>query len=245
MKLGIIEISKGEYDLVVNAATKYGNAFVNAHDLVMFSWNFINRVKPDALAFILFLSQFQKAITLSFLSVLRNHEVQFSLMLRQALEASALAGYALYNPNIDDFGKPNADDCLFANRNVRGKAYKWIEKEYPTHSQSMKYMKDQINESYAHANILPASDNIQCELKTIGSIFVDKPDTLFAMQHLWWIGNVIIGVLDFLEQTIISHPLVTLVPDFQEKMGQFARENTQIKMELKANPRLSRWISKI
>jgi len=245
MKLEIIGISKGEHDSVVNAATEYGNEFVNAHDLVMFSWNFINTVKPDALAFMLFLSQFQKTITLGFLSALRNHKVQFNLMLRQALEASALAGYALKNTNIDDFGKPNANNCLLANRNITGKAYRWIEKEFPTHSQSMKYMKDQINESYAHANILPASDNIQCESKTIGSLFFDKPHPLFTMQRLWWIGNVIIGVLDLFEQIIINYPLVTLVPDFQERMKRFGRDNTQIKKELMANPRLSRWISKI
>ena len=245
MKLDIIGISQTEHDLVVNAATKYGAAFVNAHDLVMFSWNFLKKVGPDALAFTLFLSQFQKGITLSFLSALRNHEVQFNLMLRQVLEASALASYALHNPNVDDFGKPNADNCLFANRKVTGKAYKWLEKEYPMHSKSMKYMKDQINESYAHANILPASDSIQFELKKIGSIFFNKPDPLFTIQHLWWIGNVIIGILDLFEQIIIHHPIVALVPNFQDKMKQFGRVNTQIKMELQANPRFARWLSKL
>ncbi len=140
MKLNIIGISQSEHDLLVNAATQYGAAFGNANDLVVFSWNFLNKVKPDALAFTLFLSQFQKGITLSLLSVLRNHEVQFSLMLRQALEAAALGSFALYNPNVNDFGKPNADNCLVANSNITKKAYKWLEKEYPDHSLRMKYI---------------------------------------------------------------------------------------------------------
>lgn len=245
MEPKILRVSRDEHNLIVNAAKDYGNVFVNTHDLVIFSWDFVDRVEPKALAFILFLGQFQKSITLSFLSALRNHEVQFQLMLRQSLEAAALASFGLHNPNIDEFGRPDEDDCLFANRKVTGKAYNWLEKNYPEHSKSMKFMKNQINESYAHANLLPTSDNIQSGANKIGLVFFDKPDPLFTMQHLWWIGNIIIGILDLFEKIIMKYPIATLSHNFQDKMKKFSQENTKTKLELQANPRFSRWASKM
>ncbi|MFH1983334.1 MAG: hypothetical protein ABIL58_15930 [Pseudomonadota bacterium] len=242
MKLDIIEMSQMEHNSVVGSAAKYGTSFVNAHDIVAFSWVCLKSVRPDAFAFILFLSQFQKSITLSLLSALRNHEVQFNLMLRQALEAGALASYALHSPDVEGFARTDAHDCLFTDRKVAKKAYKWLESEYPTHSKSMKYMKDQINESYAHASILPASDNIQFDFHKIGSTFFDKPDELITIQHLWWIGNVVIGILDLFEHITMRYPKVTLVPDFRKKMQRFGRDNTRIKIELQTNPRFARWI---
>lgn len=242
MKIDIIELSQMEHDSVADAAAKYGTIFVHAHDIVAFTWLFLKKVRPEALAFTLFLSQFQKGITLSFLSALRNHEVQFSLMLRQSLEAAALASYALHSPDIDGFGRPDTNNCLIADRSVTKKAYKWLESEYPAYSESMKYMKNQINESYAHASILPASDNIQFDSRKMGSTFFDNPDDLFTIQHLWWIGNVVFGILDLFEQITKRYPMVTLVPDFQNKMQQFGRDNMQIKTDLQANPRFARWI---
>lgn len=244
MAINIIEISKNEHDQVVNAANSYGPEFVNTHDLVVFCWSFLSSVKPDAFTFTLFLSQFQKSITLSFLSAIRDHEVQFNLMLRQALEAAALGGYALHNPNVDDFGKPDADNCLFVNTKIMEKAYRWLDKEYPKHSHSMKQMKMQINESYAHSSILSASDNIQYKANKIGSIFFDRHDQLITRQHLWWVSNVVIGVLDLLGQIIARYPLVELVLNFSEKMKIYVNENIRIQKELMNNPRFSKWINK-
>lgn len=242
MKIDIIGISESEHDLVVNAASKYGAVFVNTHDLVMFGRSFVVGIKPQAFAFTLFLSQFQKSIMLSFLSVLRHHEVQFNLMLRQALEATALGSYALHNPNVDDFGKPNADNCLIVNRNVTRKAYKWLESAYPKFSKRMKYMKDQINENYAHSSILPASDNVQYDLDSAGSLFFDKPDVLISKQHLWWIGDVVLGILNLFALEIKHHPIVEIVADFQKKMNAFRNENMRLKKELMEHPRFKRWI---
>jgi hypothetical protein len=234
----IIQLSEQENALIINAPTEYGNIFQNAHDLVYLTGHFISNIKPDGHVFSLFIPQVQKALTLSLLSCLRNHEVQLNMMLRYALESAVLAGYALNNPNLDDFCYTDSRNCLCPKEKAKDAAYKWINNNFPSFSDKIKYMKDSINESFAHANILSTPQNYSLSKTEIRSLFFDIPDALITKKNLWWIANISFGLLDLLSRVIEKHPLVSLANDFPEKMKRYYGENEKIKEQLAAEPRL-------
>ena len=104
-------------------------------------------------------------------------------------------------------------------------------------------MKDQINETFAHASILPTSQNLYFDGSKLGNQFFDAHDKLMTKQRLWWIGNVSLGLLDLFAKVIEKHPIVTLVDDLSPKMISLSYENNRILNELKRNPRFSRWMN--
>jgi len=244
MEISLLDLSKHEHSLVENAPSEFGLDYINAHDLVFFTWTFISNVKPEAYVFSLFLSQIQKSLVLCLLSALRDHDVQFHMMLRQTLENASLASYALFETEQNAFCTTDEDDILYEKDKVKKKAYKWLEKNYRDHSDKIKNMKNQINESYAHASILPTPQNLYFNGNTIGNKFFDSHDKLMTKQRLWWVGNIALGILDLFAKIIAEFPIVTLVDDFPQKMGSLYRENNRILNELKSNPRFSRWMDK-
>lgn len=244
MELYIIQLSKQENALIKNACVEYGTIFQNAHDLVFLTGHFIYSIKPEGFVFSLFIPQVQKALTLSLLSCLRNHKVQLNMMLRYALESGCLAGYALSNPNLDDFCYTDSNNCLYPKEKAKEKAYKWINSSFPSYSEKIKYMKDTINESFAHANILSAPQNYDFSETGIRSLFFDNPDELMTKKNLWWIANISFGLLDFLAKVIQKHPHVSFVDGFHEKMKIYGKENGEIKDQLASHPRFKRWMSK-
>jgi len=243
MKVQILQLSEAENELVKYAHETYGHIFENAHDLVFLTWNFLSDVKPDAWVFTLFLSQLQKSLTLSLLSTLRNHDVQFHLVLRYALESAVLAAYALHDANIDSFGYTDDKEVLHQNEKVKDKAYKWIEANYETYSEKIKHMKKTINQSFAHATIIATPQNIYFQNSKIGNLFFDKEDQLMTKQRLWWLANVSFGLLDFFSKVISRYPLVTLARDFPVKMRDLGIQNEKIKSELMNHPRFARWMT--
>ncbi|HUV49738.1 MAG TPA: hypothetical protein VMW78_01785 [Anaerolineae bacterium] len=242
MKIKLLELSKEEQDLVEKAPQEYGPAFVNAHDLVFLTWTFVNTKKPEAYAFMLFLSQIQKSLVLCLLSAVRNHEVQFNMMLRFALENASLASYSLFKPETNNFYKTDENGIMFPKESANLKAYKWLDKNYTEHSQKIKSMKDNINESFAHASILPAPQNIDYGSPQITNMFFDYPDKLFVIKNLWWVANVALGMLDLFAKVIRQYPLVTIADDFVQSLENYATENYRILNELKRNPRFAKWL---
>ena len=238
----ITELSKHENRLIEEAPKEYGSIFENAHDLIFLTGNFIDRISPDGFVFSLFLPQVQKALTLSLLSCLRNHNVQFNMLLRYALESAVLAGYALKNINIDDFCFTDQQNCLYPKEKVKTKAYKWIEKDYPGYSEKIKFMKDTINESFAHANILSTSDNFNFYGKVIKSEFFDKVDPLFTKQGLWWLADVSFGFLNFFFEVNQKYSLITFQHDFPIKMKKYGIKNEEIKSQLMEHSRFKKWM---
>ena len=244
MEPQIIQLSEQENALIKNAPVEYWPIFQNAHDLVFLTGYFIYSIKPEGYVFSLFISQVQKALTLSLLSCLRNHEVQLHMMLRYALESGVLAGYALSNPNLDDFCYTDSNNCLYPKEKAKDKAYKWIENQFPSYSEKIKYMKDSINKSFAHANILPTPQNYDFSKEGIKSLFFDISDSLMTKKNLWWIANISFGLLDFLSRVVQKHPLVSFTSGFPEKMKRYGGENEKIKELLTSHPRFKRWMDK-
>jgi hypothetical protein len=241
MTFEIIQLSEQEDALIKDAPQKYGDTFQNAHDLVFLTGNFISNIQSDAYVFSLFIIQTQKSLTLALLSCLRNHDVQFHMMLRYALESAVLAGYALHNTNFEDFAYKNSDGNLYPKDTAKGKAYKWIESHFSTYSNKIKYMKNTINETFAHANILSTPYNYEVDGFMIRKLFFDIPDSLISQQRLWWLANVSFGLLDFISAVAKKHPIIKFTVDFPDKMKKYGTDNENLKKQLMENPRFKKW----
>ena len=210
MKISIIELSKREHELVENAASEYGPIFVNAHDIVFFTVSFIFSITPEAYSFSLFLSQVHKCLILCLLSAVRNHDIQFHMMLRQVLEYAALGSYSLDKHAPSVFYKKGDDGLLYPKECANNKAYKWLERNYNEHSDKLKSMKEVINQTFAHASILPTTQNLYIEKDWAVGQFFDSPDKLITKQRIWWVGNVGLGIIDLFYKVSKKFPLISV-----------------------------------
>lgn len=242
MNFKIEDLSNAENEIVKKAHEDYGAVFDNANDLVSLTWDFLSNVDPKAWIFISFLSQVQISLSLALLSAIRKHGVQTDMMLRYALESAVLACYGLYNPNMNEFVRTDSDGVEHPNDKVRSKAYGWIEQRYKTYSGKIKYMKDVINASFAHANIFLTPSNFDFLESEVKVSFFDKDDELTTKQRLWVIANISFGLLDLFSKVIPDFPLATLADGFETKKSALYTENDRIKQELMKNPRFSRWL---
>lgn len=239
--------SDAEDTLIKEASTKYGEVYANTNDLILLMLDCIKEdVNPEAWIFIGFLSQVQKSMLLAFLSTLRKHDVQTLMILRNALESSVLAAYALNQTNLDFYGKINPQGIMILNKKIKEKAYKWIEKEFGCHSKIIKFFKDEINANNAHANFGLIFNNLDFSTKHFLTkhLFDDNEGDkehhfIMTMQRLWMIGNISFGLLRLFEQVITKYPLVKLVDDFERRLSEYSIENDRIKEKLSKHPRFS------
>lgn len=247
----IEEFSNIEKIMVNEAPVKYGEVYQNAEDLVMLLLNCItSQVKSKSWIFVGFLTQVQKSILLALMSVLRKHDVQALMMLRNALESSVLAVYSLYEINPDNYGTINETGNMDINQKIRINSYKWIDENYHYHSEKIKYFKDMINNSNAHANFGLIFNNIDFSTSNfLSTTLFDDNDgdkehqLIMTNQRLWLIANISFGLLNLLYQAIEQYPLVTLIDGFLPKLEQYGSNNALISERLKHHPRFEKIIS--
>lgn len=241
----IEDFSDQENLLIKQAPTKYGEVYTNTNDLLSLLLNFTSGViDPDAWIFIGFLSQVQKSLLLAFLSTLRQHDVQTLMMLRMALESTVLAAYSLYQTDVNVYGKINPQGFMDINKKTKDKAYKWIDREFGSHSKILKFFKEEINSNSAHANFGLIFNNLDFSTETFLTkhLFDDNEGDkehhfIITMQRLWWIGNISFGLLSLFEQVIKKYPLIQLVDDFGQMLAKHGIENDRIKEKLQKHPR--------
>lgn len=183
----INEISEIENALLRTAQLEYGKFFDNTNGLVSFSTDFYNEVDISFWLFMGFYAQVHNSLVLALISTLRKHDIQTNMMLRQALESVVLACYSAYNKDEKDFAQKNHEGLLVLDEKVLSKAYKWIETNYKTHYDKIKYMKNKINETSAHANILSVFNNaVFSHNNKIVTSFFDGNDEY--LEHFIFMG---------------------------------------------------------
>lgn len=241
MKELLIHISSYEDELIQLSEDKYADYYIYSNRCLNLLMDFIDNISDEGQVFLLFLSQFQNSMCLSFLSTLRRHEIQAMMILRYALESSVLASYALYTTNINDFIK--IDELGYAHeiRAVKNKANKWLEKNYPIHNEKIKKNKDLINDFSTHANIIPTFGNIDFSLFPEASVsFFDNEDELLIKQKLWWIGNIIVCLLDLYAEISKVTKIFNLKSNFYNEMKDLSILNNRLLNELQQNERFKR-----
>lgn len=104
MNLG--ELLEEEKRLVLSWGEEYWEYFTNTLDLFLLLNEAIDEINPDYLWFPIFLSNIKTHSLLAILSAIRLHHVEAMMNLRQVLENSVWAAYALHHKNETDFFWP-------------------------------------------------------------------------------------------------------------------------------------------
>jgi len=203
MDFSLLEISEAENKLVAEAKNKYGKVYENAVNLVFLLWDFLKSAEADAWIFVSFLSQVQKFAVLSLLSTLRHHNAQSLMNIRQIFEAGVLATYALHERNDATFYYKDENDVAYAKDDAKEKAYKWLEQNYKSHSDTIKNQKEIINGMWTHSSMLltPFNFELKDEQKFSTSLF-DKEDDFHTKNDLWFLANSCWGLLDLFAKEI-------------------------------------------
>ena len=194
----IAEIAESEAMLLATAHERYPVYYPHALELSLFLSNFIKSIDADRAVFGMFLSQVKKHHTLALFSTVRLHKIQAGMNLRQVLEAGACAAFAIANPGHEHFVDTDEQGILDPSQKLAKKRYEWLAEHYPAASATIKSLKDGINQSTAHANLIYASNNFQFNeaSRSFDAPFFDIEDEYFLKADLWMTGNVALALMD-------------------------------------------------
>jgi hypothetical protein len=238
----IAEIIESERQLVLDAPLKYGEYYGHALDASAFLSRCIKSVNTGQEIAARFHSQVKKHHTLAVFSIVRLHKVQAMMNLRQALEAGASAAFAIRNPEPEHFVDQRDDGLLDAPQSLARKRYKWLDDNFPAGSQAIKRLKDTINATTAHANLINTSNNF-----TMGdgeawatAAFFDAEDDHLLKTDLWLAGNIAIGLADLLYGVASTTRGIVFCNDFEEALIGFNAANQQLRDQMIATDRYKR-----
>lgn len=194
--MNLHEISEIEHRLVSEAPRKYGQVFQNTAGVIAAMSRVVSSVdQASAMTFGHLYPQTVHSLSLSLLSVVRLHETQAMLMLRQALEYGVLAVYSLGKGSYDFYGRQVPDGSYQINQKALDTAYSWLSTVQVDASEKIKSLKiGYINQLYAHANLPQSTRNVSIAEGHVEFSPFDKQDTFEAL-HLWKLGDVAGGLV--------------------------------------------------
>lgn len=120
--------------------------------------------------------------------------------------------------------------------------YKWLDKNYPAGSQSLKRFKGSTNKLSTHANVVDAYRNFvgMVEGKISTSLF-DKSEEHYIKTDLWTVANLSMGLLDIFYGVNRDYPQLILQDDFLARMKKLKEDNDTLKIEMMNHPRLKKF----
>jgi hypothetical protein len=236
------EIVESERDMVLAGEARYGSYFINAYEFNGLLQKFIKSVDPDRFIFAMFLAQIRKHHTLAFFSALRLHHIQAMMDLRQTLEASSCAAFAIANPDREGFAALGEDGFLDASQDLTKKRYKWLEENFAKGSDAIKNMKGSINESAAHSNIIYAHNNFRFDGDSGRFVtpFFDIEDDYLVKTDLCQIGNIAMGLMDLFYGVNSKLNVVKFIDDFVPQLKKLEAGNHELRSEIMATERYKR-----
>ena len=242
----IPEIIDSERDMVLTAPDRYGQHYEAAFGCTIFLSRFVKSIDAEIFIFGAFLSLVKKHHTLALFSTVRLHKVQAMMNLRQVLEAGACAAYAIASHDPKDFVDANKHGLLNPSQKLTGKRYKWLAQYYPAGSDAIKEMKDRINASTAHANLLNTHKTFRPDdnARAFAAPFFDFEDQHEVKADLWLIGKVALTVLDLFYGVNAKLDLVKFADDFQTQFQQLHQRNESLGQELMSTDRYKQAMEK-
>lgn len=233
------EILDSEREMVLKGVENYGEYFVNAADFNYLLNEFLKSIDPDRFIFAAFLSQIRKHHTLALFSAVRLHHTQAMMDMRQVLEAGACAAYTIANTDIKDFADVDDQGIINPSDALTKKRYKWLEENYKTGSDAIKNMKDSINNSTAHSNIVYAQKTFKFNAKsgTFETPFFDMEDAYHVKIDLWMIGNIIMGLMDLFYGVNKDRNVIKFADDFIPRLKALEKQNDKLKNEMMQSDR--------
>ena len=225
---------------------RYGRYFKHARDATAHLSLCVASVEHDRSdTFGRLFSLMKKHHTLAFLSTLRLHRVQAMLNLRQVLEAGAGAAYAVADPDVRGFADIDTFGIMNPSKQLTKKRNKWLRENYPEASKRIEEIKKQINDQYAHANIVSADATFRVgQTPDVADLpFFDAEDEYIVQNDLWQIGSVAIklmGLFYLVKENVASttgRSVLGFRLDFPNTFQDLATESNTLQDEIKASDR--------
>lgn len=223
------EIVESENQMILDAQIRYGHNYNHTMTAYNFLQECIVSVDVSKFIFTVFLGQIRKHQLLAILSTLRLHHTQAMMDLRQMLEAGASAAFALSNPNPESFVEKDENGILLPSQELRNKQYKWLDKNFPAGSKSIQLMKDQLNKTSSHANLVDAHRNYKFGEKEIQTPYFDFENFFHTKTALWQISNITLGLVDLLYGVNLKEGAITFIESFEEDLQKLLNDNQTIK----------------
>jgi len=184
----------------------------------------------------------KKHVTLALFSTMRLHKVQAMMDLRQAVEAGASAAYAIANPDHTHFVDTDKHGILDPSQGLARKRYKWLDKSYPQASKAIQEIKDKINATTAHANLISAygmSQTIEDE-GWFSEPFFDIEDTHFVKTDLWMIANAALTLMHVFYEVNEKLNVIKFVDNFWPSIQRLGERNGALRQEMMASDRFKK-----
>jgi hypothetical protein len=231
------EIIETERLLVLEAPERYGDYYRHALDASILITTFIKSLDPDRLVFGRYHAWVKKHHLLALFSTVRLHQAQAAMDLRQVLEAGCLAAYAIANPDPNLFVTEDKNGLLNSSSKLNGIAYKWLDQNHPQSSRNIKQMKEDINETTAHANLVYTGANFEVADDDVSAPFFDFEDSHAVKTELWRIGNIAINLLYLFYGVNQSVGSIKFVDDFHAQLGGLVSRSNALRAEMMATDR--------
>ncbi len=233
------DIIESERQMILHGTERYNKFFINASEFNILLQQFIKSVNPDRFIFAMFLAQVRKHHTLALFSAVRLHHIQTMMDLRQVLEAGSCAAYAIVNPDRAGFADIGDNGIMDASQKLTKKRYKWLKDNFKAGSDAIKNMKESINKSNAHSNIIYAHNNFKFDGDQGKFItpFFDFEDNYLVKTDLWQIGNIAMGLMDLFYGVNKNLDVIKFSDDFVSRLKALETENHRLKAEMMGTER--------
>lgn len=230
------EILDSERDMVLHGTEKYGDYFKNAVELGNLLENFIKSINdPSKYISVAFLSQVRKHHTLALFSAVRRHHTQMAMNLRQVLEAGSWMAYAMAFSETEKFCEKDEKGVLCIPDKLAKTKNDWINENFKDGSDAIKRLKNLINESAAHANVVYSFQNFEMladVMKGFHMPFFDFDVDYRIKSDLWFVGNIAMGLLDLFYGVNKKYNTFVFTDDFLDKFKKLRKQNAELKEEM-------------
>lgn len=160
--------------------------------------------------------------------------------MRQAIEAGVAMVFLLANPNPAILAEGFGDGSKVPDK-LNQEARIWLTRHYPDHSKKLKYLKDDINSTDSHSNIVNSYSTFDYDSVEQGfseNRFFDRDDKDILEISLWNIGHMTAYLIATFTQVATDRGGgVVLAKDAVERVRWLSEANDKLLSEIQARPR--------
>ncbi|HEY1041136.1 MAG TPA: hypothetical protein VGE63_00215 [Candidatus Paceibacterota bacterium] len=236
------DLIKEEQEMALNAEKEYGEYFVHAKSMVTLFNNLVTQMNiPTRFMFLAFFSQIRKHLVLALLSTVRLHHVQAGMNLRQVLEASGWAAYALAHENEALFWRKNSENRAEVPKSLKEAKNTWLENNYKDESDKIRILKELINESIAHANIVYAFQTFELADDENGSgynmPYFDIGDHSWVKMNLLTVANFTMSIIGLFIKVNQKYNVYKSPADLNQQYQELIEEHENLRTKIQQDER--------
>ena len=122
--------------------------------------------------------------------------------------------------------------------------YRWLTATYPTKSEEMRRLKDQINKSVAHANITYAFQTFELAQDRPGFVtaYFDFEDDFRIKTDVLMIANIAMGMLQLFTTVNMTQHVFRFPDAFVEQFRRLSGEHESLRTQIQGHERFRNFV---